>query len=596
MEELYNRQCMETEGKGLMMKTLKELFQLSDDATKNLKSGIIAVTITNLVTLLSVVVVVNLFTQLINPLEGKEISFSFMWIMLGVGIVLAVLLFFASKNDYRKTYVSCYTAAKDSRIKIAETVRKFPMSVFNSKSLAEITTNMMGDCASIEHTLSHIVPPLIADIISATIVCICILFFDWRMALSIFCTLPLSFLIILGSKKLQRKVSKRQLEDKLKASEKIQEYLEGIKVIKACNLGGTKSVELEKALRDLKDSSIALEMKTGVIISVAQFVLQAGTGIAVYVGTMLFTKGDIRLLPLLLSLAVVCRVYGPILSILTLLPMLEHTLISTKRIKNLLSIKVMEGDEISTDNCEIRFENVSFGYEDEKVINGMNAVIPMNKVTALVGPSGSGKSTMAKLMTRFWDVDSGKITIGGIDVSSVEPESLMSMFSIVFQDVTLFNDTVMNNIRIGNMDATDEMVMAAAKAAQCDEFINRMPDGYNTVLGENGSTLSGGERQRISIARAILKDAPIILLDEATASLDPENEIQVQEAITRMTENKTVIVIAHKLSTIEDVDNILVLNNGTVEEQGTHDELMNKNGLYAKLYNLQEDSKKWQIA
>ena len=578
------------------MKTLKELFQLSDDATKNLKSGIIAVTITNLVTLLSVVVVVNLFSQLVKPLEGGEISYRTMWFMLALGIGLAVLLFFASRNDYRKTYVSCYTAAQDSRLRIAETVRQFPMSVFNSKSLAEITTNMMGDCASIEHSLSHIVPPLIADIISATIVCVCLVFFDWRMALSIFCTLPLAFLIILASKKLQRKVSGRQLADKLKASEKIQEYLEGVKIIKACNLGGSKAGELEKALRDLRNSSIALEMKTGVIISVAQFVLQAGTGITVYVGTMLITKGEINLLPLLLSLVVVCRVYGPILSILTLLPMLEHTLVSTGRIKNLLAVPVMTGRELPIRDSEIRFEDVSFGYEDEKVIDHMSVVIPKNKVTAIVGPSGSGKSTMARLMTRFWDVDSGRILLGGTDIKEVDPEYLMSKFSIVFQDVTLFNVTVMNNIRIGNMDATDEMVMAAAKAAQCDGFVQKMPDGYQTVLGENGNTLSGGERQRISIARAILKDAPIILLDEATASLDPENEIQVQEAITKMVENKTVIVIAHKLSTIEDVDHILVLDKGTVAEQGTHRELMDKNGLYARLYRLQEDSKKWKIA
>jgi len=416
------------------------------------------------------------------------------------------------------------------------------------------------------------------------------------MAVSIFCTLPISFLIILANKKLQKKLSQRQLTDKLKASEKIQEYLEGIKLIKSYNLAGNKSVELEKALRSLKDSSINLEMKTGVVISVAQFVLQAGIGITVFVGTNLFTGGSIALLPMLLSLVVVCRVYGPILSILTLLPMLEHTLVSTRRIKELLAIKPMTGEETLPDAYDISLENVTFAYEKTKVINNLSLEIPEGKVTALVGPSGSGKSTLTKLIARFWDVDAGRICIGGKDIKNIDPENLMSLFSIVFQDVTLFNDTVLNNIRIGNVNASDEEVMRAAKLAQCDEFIQKMPEGYNTVLGENGNTLSGGERQRISIARAILKDAPIILLDEATAALDPENEIHIQAAISSLVEGKTVIVIAHKLSTIVDVDNILVLDKGELAESGTHTQLLLRNGLYARLYNLQEDSKKWKIA
>ncbi len=577
------------------MKKIQELFQLSDNAAKNLQKGILAVTLTNIVTLLSVVVVVNIFTEILRPLDGGVVSWTNLWMMFGVGIVLMILNFLASKNDYRKTYVSCYTAAEDSRIRIAETVRRFPMNVFQSKSVAELTTNMMGDCASIEHSMSHIVPPLIANIISATIVCICIIFFDWRMALSIFGTLPISFLIILGSRKLQQKLSGRQVQDKLRASEKLQEYLEGIKVIKECNLGGTKFSELEKVFCNLKNSSIKMEMKTGVIISVAQFVLQAGIGITVFVGIHLFLGEKIELLPLLLSLTVVCRVYGPILSILTLLPMLFHTLVSTQHIKELFEIPLMDGEEKEIKNFNIQFENVSFGYEDTEVVQNLSVTIPEGKVTALVGSSGSGKSTMSKLIARFWDVKKGKIYIGGIDISTVAPECLMNNMSFVFQDVTLFHDTVMNNIRIGNMNATDEMVKEAAVAAQCDKFINKLPNGYETILGENGSTLSGGERQRISIARAILKDAPIILLDEATAALDPENETEVQKAISELIVGKTVIVIAHKLCTITDVDKIIVLDNGTIYETGTHEELMKKNGLYAKLFNIQEKSKEWEI-
>ncbi|MCC8051529.1 MAG: ABC transporter ATP-binding protein/permease [Clostridiales bacterium] len=578
------------------MMNLKEMFQLSDRGASDLKKGIFACTLTNLSLMLSVVVTVQIFLEILKPLTGEDVSWNKMWMLFGAGVIAVVLHFFCCKNDYRKTYVSCYTAAKDSRIHIAEMVRRFPMSVFNDKDLTELTTNMMGDCASIEHSMSHIVPPLMANAISCTLICICVMIFDWRMGLSIFCTLPLSFLIIFGSRKIQERGSRKQTEAKLKASEEEQEYLDGIRIIKSCHLDGEKFSQLNDALKDLKKQSIHMELGTGVWISAAQFVLQAGIGITVFVGVHLLTGGSITILPLLLSLVIVCRMYGPILTILTLLPMLFHTLVSTRRMRELAGIPIMEGrTDVPFPDYTITFDHVDFAYNKEPVLKDVNAVIPEGKITALVGPSGSGKSTMSRLIARFWDVERGTVAIGGVDVKTLDPEYLMGIMSFVFQDVTLFGDTVWNNIKIGNPNATDEQVLAAAEAACCDEFVRRLPDGYQTLLGENGSTLSGGERQRISIARALLKDAPIILLDEATASLDPENEVLIQSAISRLIRGKTVLVIAHRLRTIADADQILVLDNGEITERGTHEQLMAQDGLYRRLYQIQTKSLEWAV-
>lgn len=578
------------------MVNLKEMFRLSDRGAKDLKKGILACTLTNLSLMLSVVVTIQIFLEVLKPLSGEEVSWNKMWILFGAGIVAVIIHFFCCKNDYSKTYISCYTAAEDSRIRIAELVRKFPMSVFNNKDLTELTTNMMGDCASIEHSMSHIVPPLMANAISCTLICIGVMIFDWRMGLFIFCTLPLSFLIIFGSRKIQERGSKKQVAAKLKASQKEQEYLEGIRIIKSCHLDGEKFSTLNDALKDLKQQSIHMELGTSVFISIAQFILQSGIGIIVFVGVHLLTGGSITILPFMLSLVIVCRIYGPILTILTLLPMLFHTLVSTQRMRELDDIPIMEGrTDVPITNKNITFEHVSFAYNKEPVLKDIRVTIPEGKITALVGPSGSGKSTMSQLIARFWDVSSGSVKVGGVDVKTLDPEYLMGTMSFVFQNVTLFNDTVWNNIKIGNLNATDEQVFAAAKAACCDEFAQKLADGYDTLLGENGGTLSGGERQRISIARALLKDAPIILLDEATASLDPENEVLIQNAISYLIKGKTVLVIAHRLRTIAGADQILVLNNGSIEETGTHKQLMAQNGLYHHLYQIQAKSQEWSV-
>ncbi|HML37031.1 MAG TPA: ABC transporter ATP-binding protein [Bacillota bacterium] len=583
------------------MLNLKESLMLTDKGYSDLKKAIAACTLTNLSLMLPFIVTIQLFVELLKPLMGEEISWNKMWLIFGAGIVGAVLVFLASKNDYKKTYVTSYLEAENTRVSVAERIRKLPMSFFNTRDLTELTTNIMADCTTTEHVLSHVVPQLISNAISITLICILMAVFDWRMAIAIFCTVPVALLVILASKRIQSRLSEKQVESKLKASGQVQEYLEGIKVIKACGLDGAKFSALDSALRLMKKMSIKMEFGTGVFVTGAQMILQAGVGLTVFAGAYLLTSGKIELIPLLMFFVIVVRIYGPVMVEFTLLPELFYHRISTRRMRMLMDASIMEGNmETKLKRWDIDFENVSFSYngkdsEEDVVIRDLTVSIPSDGITALVGPSGCGKSTVSRLIARFWDVNRGRVKIGGIDVKTLEPEHLMSYMSFVFQDVVLFNDTVYNNIRIGNMDAGEEAVIAAAKAACCDEFIRALPEGYQTMLGENGSTLSGGERQRISIARALLKNAPIVLLDEATASLDPENEALIQHAISRLIKGKTVIVIAHRLRTVAGADKIIVLDDGRLVEEGTHETLMQRKGLYERLYRIQQESLGWSV-
>ena len=577
-----------------MSKLQKALF-LSDKGYKDLKKAITACTITNLSMLLPFCVTVMIFSELLTPFVGGEIQWNHIWMLWGAGIVSAILVFLAAKNDYRKTYIASYKESNTTRVRIAEHLRKLPMSFFNTKDLSELTTNMMADCSSMESMLSSTIPPLIANIITSTLTCILLAFFDWRLALCIFCTMPIAFLIIWLSRNYQKKLFARQVDAKLAASDQVQEYLEGMKIIKSCGLSGSHFSALDNALLTMKKIAVKVEMAVGVFMSSASMVLQAGIGITIFVGAILLVNGSIELLPLLMFLLMATRIYGPFLAILSQLSTLLNLNVVTERMRTLLTTPAMEGNGKTVPNCDIEMDHVTFRYNTEDVIKDVSCKIPQGSVAALVGPSGSGKSTISKLIARFWDIQGGTIRVGGKDVRQMEPENLMKYMSFVFQDVTLFNDTVMNNIRLGNPNATDEQVTAAAKAAYCNEFVREMPDGYQTLLGENGSTLSGGERQRISIAHALLKDAPIILLDEATASLDPENEVLVQKAIAKLVEGKTVIMIAHRLRTVVDADQILVLENGKLMEYGTHEELMAKKGLYQKLYHIQQESLGWAV-
>lgn len=578
-----------------MSKLQKALF-LSDKGYKDLKKAVFACTLTNLAMLLPFCVTVMIFSEILTPVaNGGTVQWNHIWMLWGAGILSAILVFLAAKNDYRKTYIASYQESNATRLRIADHLRKLPMSFFNTKDLSELTTNMMADCSSMESLLSSTIPPLIANGITVTITCILLAFFDWRLALCVFCTVPIAFLIIWLSRKRQIRLFEKQVDAKLKASDQVQEYLEGMKIIKFCGLRGSRFKTLDHALLAMKKIAVKVEMAVGVFMSGASMVLQAGIGITIFVGAILLTRDQIELIPLLMFLLMLTRIYGPILSILANLSSLLNLNVVTNRMRTLLITPAMAGEEKTVENCDIELSHVTFAYNQEDVLKDVSCKIPQGSIIAFVGPSGSGKSTVIKLIARFWDVQKGKITVGGKDIKTIEPESLMSYMSFVFQDVSLFNDTVINNIRIGNPNASDEQVIAAAKAAYCDEFIREMPDGYQTVLGENGSTLSGGERQRISIARALLKNAPVILLDEATASLDPENEVFVQKAIAKLIEGKTVIMIAHRLRTVADADQILVLEDGKLVERGTHKELMKKKGLYQRLYHIQQESLGWAV-
>ncbi|HWS43125.1 MAG TPA: ABC transporter ATP-binding protein [Pseudoflavonifractor sp.] len=580
------------------MPKLQAALMLTDQGYRDLKGAIAACTLTNFSMMLPFGVMIQVIMELIKPFSGGEISWNRMWLYFGMGIAAAGIVFLCNKHDYKKTYVTSYTQSESTRIALAEHIRKLPMSLFNSKDLSELTTNLMDDVATSEHVLSHIMPQLFANAISIMVICAMMAVFNWRMALAMFITVPLAFFIVVFSRRVYGKLHQKHMDAKLAAAGQVQEYIEGIKVIRACNLDGEKFSALENALRTMKRLAVAMEFGTGVFVTGAQVVLQAGIGLTVLLGTTLLTNGQLDFIPMLMFVLIVVRIYGPILVELTLLPELFYFQIAIKRMRDLMKFQPMEGEtDRELRSFDIRFEDVEFHYNDdgEQTISNMNVTIPAGGITALVGPSGSGKSTVSRLIARFWDTNKGKVTIDGVDIKTIDPEQLMSYMSFVFQDVVLFNDTIYNNIRVGNMDATREQVMDAAKAACCDEFVQKLPNGYETLLGENGSTLSGGERQRLSIARALLKDAPVVLLDEATASLDPENEALIQKAISTLIAHKTVIVIAHRLRTITGADKIIVLDNGRVVEQGTHEELSNRDGLYRKLFTLQKESLGWRV-
>lgn len=580
------------------MPRLQSAMMLSDQGYNDLKRAIAACTLTNFSMMMTYGVMMQMIIELIKPLNGGVVSWNRMWLLFAAGLVTAAVIFFCNKNDYQKTYVASYIQSENTRVTMAEHIRKLPMSLFNSKDLSDLTTNLMGDVANTEHVLSHVVPQICANGISITVICLMMAGMDWRMALAVFITVPVSFAVIVLGRRIYGGLHRRHVDVMLAASGQVQEYIEGVKVIRACNMDGEKFSALEQALREMMRMAIQMEFGTGIFVTGAQVILQAGIGLTVLLGTSLLTGGQIDFLTMLMFVLVVVRIYGPVLVELTLLPELFYFQNSIKRMKALMAVQPMEGDgEKSITDYAIEFEHVDFSYHKngEETISGLTVSIPAGKITALVGPSGSGKSTISRLIARFWDVDRGRITIGGTDIRTLDPEHLMSFMSFVFQDVTLFHDTIYNNIRIGNMAASEAQVLAAARAACCEELIARLPEGYNTMLGENGATLSGGERQRISIARALLKDAPIVLLDEATASLDPENEAAIQKAIATLIEGKTVIVIAHRLRTIASADQIIVLEEGRLAEKGTHDILMSHDGLYKKLYTIQQESLGWSV-
>lgn len=576
-----------------MINYIMKKYALSRQGAKDLIVATISCVVHNLMLMLPV----SLLYFLVSDLYEGGVPQSHLWIYI-VGMIAGVLLIlFSYRWVYGATYYATYKESSVRRISLAEKLRKLPLSFFGKKDLSDLTTTIMADCTTLEQSFSHWVPEFFGAMISTVLVAICFFVFDWRMALAVLWVLPVSLAIVAFSGKVQNYFTRKQTEAKLAVADGIQEALETMRDLKSNNAEGKYLDVLDKKIDKMEGRMIKSELGAAMFVVPASMILKLGMGTVALVGGILLAEDTLTVLSFFMFLLVASRLYDPLASSLQNLAAIISTRIPIERMNSIENYPVQPGtDELKTKDYDIVFENVSFSYNTgEQVLNNVSFTAKQGEVTALIGPSGGGKSTAAKLAARFWDADSGKITIGGQDVRKVDPEKLLSAYSIVFQDVTLFNNTVMENIRIGRQGATDAEVLAAAKEAQCDEFVEKLPEGYQTMIGENGSMLSGGERQRISIARALLKDSPVILLDEATASLDAENETQIQKAISRLVKGKTVLIIAHRMRTVEGADKLVLLKEGKVAEQGTPQELYAKGGLYTKMCKLQQQSGNWKV-
>ncbi|MCK9152132.1 ABC transporter ATP-binding protein [Methanobacterium alcaliphilum] len=574
----------------------KELFVLTDKGANDLKKAIFSVVLADLTLMLPVFILLGLIQQLLNPLLGLGGANLNLIIYTMIAGAILLVIFLTQLYYYKKTYIAAYEESANRRIRLAEKIRKLPLSFFGKKDLAEFTGTMMDDATFLENIFSHSVPQLFGSTIAIVIIVVMLMLFDWRMGISLLIGLPVSLALLWGCGKVKDKLANKHMNNKIEVADAIQESLEGIKVIKSSNQIDNHFDKVDFKLQNFFSSAMTLELVMGLFIGGAQMALRVGIPLVILVGVDALTAGSINFIYYILFLIVAVRLYDPLTIAMMKLGEVFVLMTMIDRMDKMENQEIMTGaTNLSIHDYDVELKDVSFGYNEEKVLDDVSITVKQGEVTALVGPSGSGKSTIAKLIARFWDVDEGNIVIGGKDVKDIDPETLLSHFAIVFQDVVLFNDTVLNNIKIGKKDATTEEVIAAAKLANCDDFIMNMPEGYDTEIGENGWTLSGGERQRISIARALLKDAPIILLDEATASLDVENETQIQEAITKLIKNKTLLIIAHRMRTVKGANKIVVLNKGKVIEQGSHDKLINNENLYSRLVKLQNESLGWNI-
>ena len=490
--------------------------------------------------------------------------------------------------------VLCGTAMVEGR---GERLRKLPLSFFGKRDLADLTSTIMADCEVLEKVCSHFIPGIFGSLISTVLISVGLFVFDWRMALAALWVIPVSVAIVAGSYRVQDRVQARTMAAKMACADGIQEYLEALRDLKACNAEGEYLSGLSRKIRGVEKQSIAAELVTAVFVASASMVLKLGIASVALTGSALLLSGRMDVLTLFLFLLAASRLYDPMQGALQNLAAILAVRTNVERMNEILEYPIQEGSEqLTNQGCDIVFDHVGFSYQSgEQVLKDVSFTAKQGQVTALVGPSGGGKTTVCRLAARFWDIDWGKITVGGMDISKIDPETLLRLYAIVFQDVTLFNNSVLENIRIGRKDAADEEVIAAAKLANVDRFAEALPDGWNTNIGENGCRLSGGERQRISIARAFLKDAPIILLDEATASLDVENETAIQEALSRLIQNKTVLIIAHRMRTVSGADKIVVLRDGAAAEQGTPAQLMQTGGIFAHMVQLQTQSQRWTL-
>lgn len=576
-----------------MINRIMKRFALSREGAKGLVIATLACTVADLVLMFPV----GLLYFLVNDFMDGPISKS-NYVLYGIGMIAALLLIFLSEYwKYNATYFSTYRESGKCRIRLAEKLRRLPMSFFGKKDLADLTNTMLGDVTTTEQMFSHYVPQFYASILSTCIIAISLFFYDWRLAFAALWVLPVALVIVGLSKKAQNYFTRKQNKAQIAVQDGIQECLETVRDLKSNNAEKEYLKGLNKKIDYLESRHMKSELGSALFVVPAQMIMKLGIASVALAGSMLLIEGTLSLITFFMFLLVVSRLYEPMSFALQNLAALNSMQINIDRMNEIESCKEQNGKkEFRPKGYDIVFQNVGFAYNrEDTVLQNLSFTAKQGEVTALIGPSGGGKSTAAKLAARFWDADKGKITVGGVDVTSVDPEQLLNAFSIVFQDVTLFNNTVLENIRIGRKNATDEEVIAAAKMANCEEFVEKLPDKWNSNIGENGSSLSGGERQRISIARAFLKDAPIILLDEATASLDVENETTIQSALSRLIKDKTVLLIAHRMRTVAGANKVVVLSDGTVSEQGQPDKLFKQNGLYARMVELQTESQSWSI-
>ena len=600
---------------------LKRFFALSDAGTRNLRSSITLGVIINLFLMVPLGLSLYVLQYFLARIMQQGFQVPNVWAVSAAALAIIVVLFILEKLKYGRMYNGAYEEAANVRISLAESLRKLPLSYFGKQDLSYLTSTLLNDVTTIEEALSNVVPEMFSGIISILIAAGLLAFLDWRMTIALFVCAFAGFFIVVGCRRLSGKKMKSVIVRKDSIYDSLQQMIENVKVLKSSDKKAEYVQKLKTDITEATGAALKSEASIGALMFGVAALIRFGFPLVISYGAFLLAQGQIELLTYIVFLLVSCRIFDPLTTVFMLLAEFFYTLIAVERKQAIVNYPAQTGSETFNPNgYDISYDNVSFSYNEstskgaggiggnsdansmadstvnnteEDTVREISFTAKQGEITALVGHSGCGKSTIARLAARFWDASSGTVRIGGVDVSTVEPETLLGAFSIVFQDVVLFNDTVYNNILIGNRNATREQVLAAAKAAQCDSFIEKLPQGYDTEIGENGYTLSGGERQRLSIARALLKDAPIILLDEATAALDPENETLIQHAISTLIKNKTVIVIAHRLRTVETADKIIVLNKGTIAETGTHSELMEKNGIYREMYRLQRESDQW---
>ena len=576
-----------------MIKFIQRATASSKEGAVGLIKGVIACAFQNIAFMLPTGLLYKLVSDLMTKgtLEGTAPLY-----IIGCVITFALILF-TTWFQYNNTYFTTYEESGKRRLSLAERFRRLPLSFFGKRDLADLTSTIMSDCEVLEKTCSHFIPGLFGSLISTVLISLGMFFFEPRMALAALWVIPVSIIIVLLSYRVQDSVQAKNMAAKMACADGIQEYIETVRDLKASNAENTYLAGLSKKIRGVERQSISAELTTAIFVTSAGMVLKLGIASVALTGSVLLVNGSIDVLTLFMFLLVASRLYDPMQGALQNLAAIIAMRTNVARMNEILEYPIQQGsEELTNDSCDIVFDHVGFSYNDsETVLKDVSFTAKQGEVTALVGPSGGGKTTVSRLAARFWDNQKGKITVGGMDVGKTDPEKLMSLYSIVFQDVTLFNNTIMENIRLGKKGATDEEVLAAARLANCEEFAEKLPDKWNTDIGENGCELSGGERQRISIARAFLKDAPIILLDEATASLDVENETLIQTALSRLIKNKTVLVIAHRMRTVAGADKIVVLADGVVAEQGSPAELYKKNGIYTHMVDIQTKSQEWKI-